>query len=346
MTLSKIVPASVLALVFVTGCPATDETGDTDIACTNSFQAFPEDGTTDAYYRTAIDAKLQIAEPTASLALTDSADAAVAGASAVNANHVTFTPTAPLTAGGVYTATLSYTCGTASWSFTVSEVGSAIPTTVDLAGKAYALDLAHGRFVHPEGVGDLLGQFLTTDILVGVDAATATTIDMVGAIGVADATTPTQDTCSPTIPFPQASFTENPFFEINAQGQSTPISVAGYTVSIDDLILSGAFAPDASYIAGARLAGSIDTYPLAGLVDPTCVPTDTVNYPACLDGVCQLAAVIGGCEACASDGEAHCLSLDVDSIGAEGISGSLVVRTQDDICADSTCADTDCPPPM
>ena len=39
-----------------------------------------------------------------------------------------------------------------------------------LPGKAYALDLANARFVKPEGIGALLGTYLTVPILAGIEA--------------------------------------------------------------------------------------------------------------------------------------------------------------------------------
>lgn len=340
--MNRISMAAVIALTALVACKDGGETGDTGPApCTNSVTPYPADGETQAYFRTTVEAKLQVADATATLALADAAGTAVAGTSTVTANKVVFAPTASLSPETVYNATLTYECGVVEWSFTTSEVGAAV--TGDVAGEVYALDLASGRFVHPEGVGDLIGQFLTTQVLVTVSAqdTTANTIDMLGAIAVDGETPIVQDMCTETIPFPTADFSGNPFWEIDGSGTTTMINVAGYSVGIDDLQLSGAFAPDASYIAGARLAGSLDTYPLATIVDATCIDGSS-DYPACLEAVCDLAAVIGGCEACGDGSGNHCLSLDVDNISAEGVGGTLVERTVPDLCADTVgCPDYD-----
>lgn len=338
--------ASMLAALFVTGCKGdeTDETDDTNVVDCPTATPFPANAAADVYYRTSIEMKLQTAAPEATITVvTTDGSTEVAGTSVVNGTTVVFTPTTALAASTGYTATLTRDCGETPWTFTTSAVGTPIGDVSSLEGNAYALALTSGRFVEPAGVGDLLQQFLTTDVLVGVQTASATDIDMIGAIGVDGAEPPAQDTCTVTIPFPTADFSENPFFEVNATGQATNISVSGITVAIDDLIISGAFSPDGANIQGAVLSGSIDTYGLAGILDETCTP-DSADWETCKNGICDLAGGIGvTCEAC-EDGEAHCLSIYVDSIAAEGLDDSLIaLPAQSDVCERSECAaEEDC----
>lgn len=342
----RLLAASAFSLVFLAGCTEdTDTDTDTDVSCTNSVTPYPEDGETAAYYRGTVEAKLATADTTATITLADGAGAAIAGSSVVNDKIVVFTPSAPLTASTAYTATISHACGEATWSFTTSMIGGAV--TDDLVGNTYALDLQSGRFVQPAGIGDLVAEYLTTDILIGVSSVGNGKINMVGAVGVEGANPPEQDVCNPTIPFPEADFNEDPYFEIDATGSATPISVAGYTVNIDDLQLSGAFAPDGSYIDGAHLAGGLDTYPLAILVDEACVEGGA-DWPDCQEAVCDLAAVIGGCVECGDGSGKHCLFLDVDSIGAAGIDGTLEQMDEEDVCANhaAECPDDCEAPPM
>jgi len=257
----------------------------------------------------------------------------VEGSTEWRGNTLVFTPNAPLSPSTAYTAHVTYACGDSSWSFTTSSVGT--PVAGDLTGDAYALDLQDGRFVHPEGVGDLLGQYLTTDVLVGVQGIDGTTLHMVGAIGAQDADPPTQDMCAETIPFPDADFGDDPFFQVGPA--TTTINVQGYSITIDDLLISGAFASDGSAITGAVLSGSIDTRPLVPLLDENGEP----------DAICQLAASIGvTCEDCQDGSGAFCLSLYVDNITAAKINGSIVPMTVEDVdCTDPACVDaTACAP--
>jgi hypothetical protein len=325
MMRSAIVSASMLALLVTGGCGKDGgDTEDTDVVtCTNSFTAFPAANATNVYYRSTIEAKFQTIDDAATITVDG-----VTGTSEWRGNTLVFTPGSALDPNTAYTAHVSFACSSdASWTFTTGEVGSAV--TTDLTGKTYALDLASGRFVHPEGVGDLLQQYLTADVLIGVQSVDGTDLQMIGAIGKTDADPPEQDVCAETIPFPVADFSDNPFFQVGPA--TTTINVQGYSITIDDLLISGAFAPDGTYITGAVLSGKIDTRPLVPLLDENGED----------DAICQLAASIGvTCEACADGTGDFCLSLYVDSINAAGISGSLEELTVDTIdCTNPDCAD-------
>lgn len=311
-------------------CDTATETCDTDTTCENAIdEVFPAAGETGVYYRTAIEVTLDEEEADASITLSD-ANGDVAGTSSVSGDVITFTPDAALAPNTEYTITVNYSCGAPQTSFTTSEVGAAAETT-DIEGNVYSLDLASGRFVEPAGIGAILGDFLDQQVLIGVQSASSTEIQMIGALGEGEP--PAQGTCDPTIDFPVADFAGNPFFQIGPE--TTTLAVAGYTVTIDDLEISGAFAPDASYIAGAVLAGTIDTRPLVPLLDADSdcsegytACTGSEDDPAdCCDenAICATAVQIGvACETCA-DGEDFCLSLYVDSMTAAQVAGGEIL---------------------
>jgi hypothetical protein len=121
------------------------------------------------------------------------------------------------------------------------------------------------------------------------------------------------------------------------------LSVAGFTVTIEDLEISGAFSPDGSFIAGATLAGVIDTRPLVPLlnaddicdpgaprccdtdVDPDCDSADDTATCCDEDAICDLAGQIGvACQACDGGTGDFCLTLLVDSLQAEQVTGAVV----------------------
>lgn len=299
-----------VSLVLFTGCKKDDdtETGETGETCTNSIsETFPAQNATNAYYRGTVEVKLAVAEADATIAVADAAGAEVAGSVSVEGRQVVFTPSAPLAPSTQYTATVTYSCGEAPFSFTTSEVGGAADGA-DVEGSVYNLDLASGRFVQPPGVGALLQEYLDVGILIKVLSVEGTSIEMYGAISEDDGS---QSTCDPTIPFPTADFSANPYFQVGPQ--QTTISVQGYSVTIDDLFVSGSFSPDADYIAGAVLKGKIDTRPLVPLLSPD----------GGEDEICNLATTIGvSCEDC-GNGEVFCLSLHVDSIAAAGVDVAL-----------------------
>lgn len=306
------------------GSPTGDTGGsvgdDDDDSCGNGVATrFPASGDVDVYFRTDVRFGLNAEETTATIAVADSAGATVNGTTSVAGPLVTWSgdDLAPNTA---YTATLTYSCGTDQITFTTSATGTA--TGIDLTGRVYALDLANGDWVKPPGVGALLAsQLADTQVMVSPTAQSATDITMTGAIGSAGV----QDLCSPTIAFPPATWSD-PSFSLSSD--ILPLVVAGFTIEIQNLDLSGAFAPDASRIQGAALLGTIDTRPLGVAFDLG--STD--------NAVCQLVSTFGvSCEEC-TDGEPYCLSVYIDAVDAPYLNGTtLVPRSDADIAADPAC---------
>ena len=132
----------------------------------------------------------------------------------------------------------------------------------DPAGRTYVVDLASGRFIKPAGVGDLIGGLLENSILIGV-VSSGSELEIRGAISQEGNTD--QDTCLPTLDdFPNADFTSTPYFEIPEGDVS--ISVAGFTVQINSMSISGTFSSDASYFGGGTVSGEIDARDLGPLL--------------------------------------------------------------------------------
>ena len=304
---------TLLSCLALTACSAgTDATGETGEVCDNTVTLFPTKDAGDVYYRTSIEANFADADDSATLAVSAGSEAVAGSTSWDEAGlTLTFTPDAPLTPSTQYTAAVTHECGDASVDWTTSDVGTSIDSA-SLTGKAYTLDLTSGRFLQPEGIGALIQNYIDTDILMGVVSADDTTIQMIGAVANGE-TPPAQDVCEPSFNFPDADFAGNPFFTVGPE--STAITIQGFTVTITDLMISGAFSPDGSYVDGAVLAGSIDTRPLVPMLDENGGD----------DAICVLASSLGiNCEECAEDGGMFCLTLLVDSMTAEEIGTSLV----------------------
>jgi len=290
----------------------------------------PASGAVDAYYRAPIEFSLSDADPTATI----TTDIPGSQTTSADGKTVIWTPTDALAPSTAYTVTLDYCGGNADLAFTTSALGTAIPDTSSLVGATYTIDLATARIVEPAGIGSVLTSQLQQSILVGVESVDASNIQMIGAIAAAGTTT--QDYCTPTIPFPSADFTTAPFFTIGPR--TTSLSVAGYNVEIQDLEITGTFAADGSYFGGGTLSGTIDTRPLAPLLD------DSGNEGA----ICDLAVNFGAaCEACPSDGGMFCLTLVADQITADAVSGGPLVEVDGSDCTgcetgppadDATCA--------
>jgi hypothetical protein len=325
----------VLSCLAMMACNNGDTDTDTDdvVECNiKQVDVFPAPDEARAYYRTSVEANFKPEkDDNATIAVADSSGTAVAGTSSWRNNSLVFAPDAPLAPSTEYSTTLDYTCGNgetkqivASW--TTSEVGAATDATA-LVGKSYVLDLANARFVEPEGIGALLSQYLTVDVLVGIESTDAGEIKMIGAIAEDGSEPPAQATCDPTIDFPVADFSESPFFAVS--GDSFEISVDEFTVTLEDFALSGSFSPAGDYIDGVNLQGSIDTRPLVPLMG------DETSGD---DAICVLAGSLGiNCIPCSDGTGDFCLSLVADSISAPEGEGPLTKI--EDPCALEACSE-------
>jgi len=283
------------------------------------------DGATDFYYRGVVEFGLDKPDDSASISLATSSGTDVDGTSVYNAEtkRVSFTPKASLTPGGKYVATVSTCIGDSSVNFTTSALGeSLVDGPEGLLDRTYVVDLGSANFVEPAGVGSLIGQFLTQNILLGVIAADDEFMEMRGALSLESSTA--QDFCNPTIEFPEpAVFNEAPYFQIGPQ--DTTLSAAGFDITIHDLRISGDFAPDYSYFGGGILEGEIDARDLVEvLVDQGLITDDD---PA---AVCELIQPFGVvCAPCSSDGLEFCLNIYVNQIEALEDAGNVLEQVDE-----------------
>ena len=309
--------------------------GDDGGGCTVEISpGYPSDGATDAYYRSNVEFSLSEEDASATVTL-EGPDGAVDGSSSVVTNadgniSAVFTPSAALAPSTNYTATAEACSGgaTGSVSFTTSGLGT--PTTCDPTGETYILDLANARFLEPAGVADLLLGQLEDDIMVGVESVGEGSIQMIGAIGTGG----TQDYCNPSIPFPEADY-EDPYFVIGPEDAT--ISVAGVSVQISNLMVSGDIASDCSYVGGAVLAGELDARVLAPLVGELLGSGDDP------DEVCALLVNFGvACGSCSSDGANYCIDILADQINGQGGGSTIECVDEEEChpsCSTSTCGD-------
>jgi hypothetical protein len=165
-----------------------------------------------------------------------------------------------------------------------------------LVGRVYVIDLNEVTWTSPSSTigGLLLGQLQTTYMLVKVQSADSSEIDLVGATGWDDPGSVEQYPCAEAIEFDPADFTGNPAFQ--AGPETTTLSAAGYDVEVHDFEVSGAFNGDGTTINNLQVRGYLD---LASV--------DLGGSDAC-----DLLAGFGvSCEACPDDGAEDCVLLDV-----------------------------------
>jgi hypothetical protein len=327
----------ILALGALVACGGDDSDGTPDggggtspatATCANRVLDTHPDPADKAFYLTTVEYTLSTAEPTATITLADSAGADVAGTNEVIDTRVIFTPAAPLAAGATYTSTLNWGCAPVDSTFTVGAAGESLGDPASLTDRTWSLDLASGRFIEPAGVEVLLQTFLTFSLLLGVQSSDADSIQFIGALAD-DAGN--QDVCTESIPFPvEADFTGNPYFEIASD--ALPIEVEGFSVTIEDLLLAGAFTPNGDTIEGVALQGSINTVSLVEALD---LGTADSNPGA----VCDLVATFQvECKECSDGSGPYCLAVSVDSMTAAEVPGvTLEEITAEEIDANPTC---------
>lgn len=312
-----------------TGTSTPSPTGDTGTdlptlpSCLNEvLDAFPDDGATDAYYRTTVEFFLAESEPAATVALSGPGGP-VSGQVSVVDRRVIFTPNAPLDPSTAYSAVLDWSCPDETVQFTTSPLGTPVDPAV-LVGGAWRLDLANGRWIEPPNLGKAAAALVGADVLLGVVSADASAVEVIFAR--TDGIGGPQDLCEPTTPFPLGDFTDNPAFQVGPETVDLPMSSA--LVPIEGLVLSGAFSADASFLEGGRLQGLIDTAALVQLLNPGQDP----------DALCDLLAPLGvSCEPCPGSGLTTCAPIDVDSVRGQREAAPVQVRSLADIAADGAC---------
>ena len=328
----------ILGLIGMMFACSGDKTGETgDVAAANTCpdgaeitisNTYPTSDAANFYILDSVEFTLSAEDPSAALTLSGP-DGDVAGSSAVDGTKVTFTPDAPLAPSSAYTASLSY-CNSeepVDVAFSTSALGEEL--TTDITGKTYAVDLASGNFVQPPGIGSLLGGLFTNNILIGITTADDTTLEVMGAISLEGSTD--QDMCTETFAdFPSADFSNSPLFAI-PEGDVT-LSVAGYTATIYSLAVSGTFAADGSYFGGGELRGELDARQLVDIVGGLMDGVESA------DDVCGLVAGFGvSCSECSSDGEAYCVTLEVNRLVANETGATLETIDEEAITANAEC---------
>lgn len=277
------------------------------------------DGATDFYYRGAVEFKLDAADSTAAITLSQK-NTDVPGVTTFNdeSGVLAFAPDSSLSPSTAYTASLSYCGGDVEVGFTTSSLGEALADGPNgLVDRTFVVDLSAANFVEPAGVGSLIGQFLSQNILLGVVSADDSDLVMRGAISLESSTD--QDFCNPSIEFPEAAdFSESPYFQIGPE--DTTLSAAGFDINIRQLRISGDIAPDYSYFGGGILEGEIDARDLVVILAAEGIISD--DDPS---AVCELIAPFGVvCGPCVSDGAEYCLNIYVNQIVAMEDAGNVL----------------------
>lgn len=204
--------------------------------------------------------------------------------------------------------------------------GDPVESAASLVGRAWSLDLANARWIEPDGLGSVMGSLTESMPLIGVISATETELEMLSAQSDADdqdgdGDTDEQAPCVATNPLGIATF-DNPNLSLGPS--SLVLESAGYTISFEELMLTGAWSSDGAELV-VDLEAELDTRPIAPLLDPE----------GGEGAICALVAELeyGECVACSTDGEPFCLSVHVANVVGTEMSVGLTPQDESELPA-------------
>ncbi len=315
-----------LFTIVLVGCPTDEpapEDDDTTAADDDDSEdllaeivsTYPEDGATDAYYRTDIEVIFDRAVGNVAIALAEDVGAAITGDLTVDRDdtRATFDPYGD-DGDGHLTPLASYTA-TITWDdhepvelhFQTSEVGTPVgDPEAQVVGHDYVLDLGTGTFTEPPGVGELTSQNLTS-IGFGfrIESIDGNNTEAIGAQVTLIEDTWHQDLCTPSLDWHavEPGFWDNPYLRlgpVHAAIESYP-----YYADWPGLTIGGSFSAD-----GQEL--------VEGILDAFIVVEDVGLDPHSPGATCDVLATLGiECVECPHDPSEFCLRLAARNMAGE-----------------------------
>jgi len=250
--------------------------------------------------------------------------------------RVVFTPEAPLLPSTRYTATLNYCGGSPAVEFSTSSLGTPLESLEDMEGRTFAIDLSEARITRPSQVAQALLALVDHDLLVQVDAATDSSLDL--TMGAANKTSGAQDSCIPTLSLQvDRDYSSSPTLDLGPV--DVDFSLAGYTITLHHATAVATFASDGTYFAGGRMSGSLDARDVVdALAGRDVLPAEDP------EDLCEVIGRLGlSCSECA-DGEILCLDLEIQDVQAEMVNLDIEEIAQFDCHedCDSSCDNDAC----
>ena len=302
---------SIPLLLPLAACqPTTTDDSDSDSSvptdCDVGIEStIPSDGSSDAYYRGAVEFTLTEADPTATVFADFDGEQTLRD----DGLTVVYTPTQPLEPETTYEVGLDYCRGTPSISFTTSTYGLPLDDPEALLGQTWAYDLRDARFYQAGYLGDLLQTFAERVGLVSVVGVKGDTIDLRLAVAD-DEEPPGQDFCARTADVSGVDFASSPFLHFGP----TSIEFQAYlgVITLHEVQVEATVAPNATSLGGMTIAAVIDVRSVANAVD-----MDVTE-------LCELLEVYGAaCATCPEDSEPYCVSTSADQLGADLVTASV-----------------------
>lgn len=228
----------------------------------------------------------------------------------------TWAPDALLSEDTAYTWTATVCEATGGGAFTTGVYGDRVDPAA-LVDASFELDLTRATWVQPEGGESVFRSLFEGLLLLGVEAADDTSIDLIAGVGQEiDEETILQDPCFETADFEPADFRNNPYATV---GPTTlTLDVQGIPAPLQGVTVTGAFTDGGAALSGGTLDAEMDVRDVAA----------SIGYSA--DDVCDLLSAFVGidCVACSADAEAYCVALELTDVEGTLLPGLTLVPNE------------------
>ncbi|MEN0068313.1 MAG: hypothetical protein AAGA48_39705 [Myxococcota bacterium] len=229
-------------------------------------------------------------------------------------------PDEPLPPGTSFQLVVQDCIRTTEISFATSGFGQALTDEgANLAGRTFRLDLGGADWIRPEGLGPVIGSFLTEPILLGVVYADDSNIDLLGAPSQVNSLGQVSQAQEPTWDFPLAEFDPSrPTFVTRADAIELVIRDSGVEgpIPVTEFVLTGTLSADGTRLGGGTLAGVADTREFSdaffGTENALCLLSESSFQVACAP--------------CESDGEPFCLAIENRNLSGTQQEGLTLVN--------------------
>jgi len=314
-------------LLLLVGCRGGDddkagpvETGDPAPLCDVSAldETWPGDGLSPASRDIRLSATFSgtASEEGVVFTVLDAAGTAVPGAVTLADGQATWAPDALLTENAAYTWTVGVCDATGGGGFTTGAWGDRVDPAA-MADASYQLDLADATWLAPRNGEAIFSSLFDGVLLLGVEGADETEVDVLAAVGEIYDDEVLQDPCYATADFDPSDFRNNPYLSVGPTTLS--LNVSGITVPLQNVYVSGAFVGD-SALADGTLDAELDMRTAA----------DSFGGYSASDLCDMLQTYIGlSCVACSADGEELCVQLELEDITGNLVDGLRVVPNEE-----------------
>ena len=288
---------------MLAGCGGSIQEQQQGPTCGTTIVAtYPVDGSTNFYYRDAVEFYLSDADPTAVV------DTEIAGEqyTSEDGKTILFVPDQALDPLTEYEIGLDFCHGNPSISFTTSELGSEIASFNEIEGNTYVFHLEAARYTAGGEVAAALLAIFNKDILIQILEINTASIAMRGAVGESIGGVVEQDICYRTIDLEELGVDSADFYYEDAE---LVMDFYHTELSFLNLLLSGTFAPDGTWIGGVSLFANVDVRGLSetlglGTADDICTYANELDSP---------------CQPCSNDDEEYCIYIAAEKISATAI---------------------------